>query len=253
MVELAVTPSQRSWDASQRRYWSSLASNYDSLYESAWSQAENDWVAERLAFLRGRRSPRILDLGCGTGLGAELARRWTDLEGYTGVDISPTMTALTTARYQVDTRVGSMDDLQWVPDESVDAVIALFSSISFAASVPTLLAEVARVLRPSGRAYLSALGRDFSAQPAETSFKTRGWRSHRACVPAHRFRPHHLSEAAHAVGLVDVQVTGMNSLAGVLEAPRLWWVGAAIAARWPSSSHLLELTCAAPRPANRQE
>lgn len=251
MVELAVAPSHESWDASQRRYWSSLASTYDSLYESSWSQAENDWVAERLSFLGGRSSPRILDLGCGTGLGAELARRWTDLEGYTGVDISPRMTALTAARYQVNTRVGSMDDLQWAADQSFDAVIALFSSISFAASVPTLLAEVARVLRPGGRAYLSALGRDFSAQPAETSFKTRGWRSHRAYVPAHRFRPHHLSEAAQEVGLVDVQVTGMNSLAGVIEVRRLWWMGTAIAARWPSTSHLLELTCAAPLSANR--
>lgn len=240
---ITSTAEAQEWDERQRAYWSSLVGAYDSLYESPWSRAENEWVASRLALVNRVPQPRIVDLGCGTGLGAQLVGRWTDLERYVGVDISEGMAAVTAARFGVATHVGSMDDLGWLADNSCDLVIALFSSVSFAASVPDLLSEVVRVLRPGGRAYLSALGRDFSARPSVAAFRTRGRRLRQPSIPAHRFSARRLGEAAQAAGLVDISVTGMNSLAGLLEASVLWGVGEQIAAWWPDSSHLLELTC----------
>jgi hypothetical protein len=127
-------------------------------------------------------------------------------------------------------------------------VMALFSSASFAASFSELLHQVARVLRPGGHAYLSALGRASKSVPQETTFRTRGQRTAHNSVPAHRFRTSHLLEAAHRAGMTNAAVSGMNSLAGLIEVPRFWGVGAAMAKKWPNTSHLLELTCTSPHP-----
>ena len=251
MTRLQTESSSSSWNDQQRRYWSSLARSYDHLYQSAWSQAENDWVASRLQFLKGTTSPRIL--GCGTGLGAELISRWTDLEGYVGVDISPEMASITADRYKVSTKISSMDNLHWVNDHSVDVVIALFSAASFAPSLSSLIQEVARVLRPGGNVYLSTLGRDTKAFPRDATFRTRGRRVTRASVPAHRFRNTRLEEALRCIGMTNITVSGMNSFAGILESPQLWNMGTAIARRWPNTSHLLEITCNAPYPKLFQE
>lgn len=232
----------REWDSQQLSYWSDVTHEYDTYYSNRWSELENEWVAARLGFLGQMHAPHILDLGCGTGLGASLASRWTSLNNYVGVDISPAMTTYTAEKYGVQTRIAAMDELSWAPAESYDAVLCLFSAASLAKSPSQFFGEVSRVLRPGGRAYISTLGRGYGRDPQEVRFRTRG-ASSRASVPAWRFRSGQLVGLASTHGLRVDSIEGMNALSGVCEIPALWEVGAALARALPSASHLIEMTC----------
>lgn len=103
------------------------------------------------------RSATVLDIGTGPGiLLAELARQRPDLE-LIGVDISADMVAAARANLsaygsRVTVHTGDVARLP-LPDDSVDLVVSSLSSHHWAdpaAAVP----ELARVLRPGGRAYI---------------------------------------------------------------------------------------------------
>lgn len=233
------------WDREQRDYWSSLAPRYDSYYRSRWSKLENTWTEQRLAKLVTVPDPTVVDLGCGTGLGAELLGRYISLDNYLGVDISPEMAALTT-RLGVATYIGDMDDLVVVETASVDLVISIFSAVSFSRDPAALFAEVHRVLKSNGTAYLSVLGRTRSKSPLPIRFRTRGAEGVEPSTPAFRFSPKTLRCLAKDAGLHVGRVDGMNSLSDVLEFPALWGVGRLLARILPSTSHLLEIVCVKP-------
>lgn len=233
------------WDREQRDYWSALAPEYDSFYRSRWSRLENEWTELQLASLVTSEAPVVVDLGCGTGLGAELLSRRISLVNYLGVEISPEMTART-AGLGVATHVGDMDDLTIVQSGSTDMVISIFSAVSFSQDPSALFAEVHRVLKPGGVAYLSVLGRTTSKTPQPIRFRTRGAEGDRSSTPAFRFSPHTLRRLAVEAGLRVQRIEGMNSLSGVLEHPILWGFGRIIARLLPSTSHLLELVCIQP-------
>jgi SAM-dependent methyltransferase len=233
------------WNAAQRVYWSGVAPVYDSLYRGPWSRLENEWVRSRLGFIADLTRPRVLDLGCGTGLGAELVRSWNPGAQHIGVDSSEEMTRATAERYGSHCLVGSMDRLDDLEAHSVDVVLALFSSVSFASSPERLFTEVHRVLRPGGRGYLSALSRPRGASGQAGTYVTRGHAA-RPGVPARRYSARDLTALALQAGLVDVHVQGMNALAGVWESRRLWRLGRLLAGLRPDWSHLIELTCVRP-------
>jgi SAM-dependent methyltransferase len=246
-----MTTPDRRWNVEQTSYWSGLSLSYDSFYTNRWSQLENEWVERRLRFLGELgEQPAILDLGCGTGLGASLASRWTSLARYIGVDIAPEMARLTQRTHAVETRVGAMDELDWVLDSSVDAAICLFSTASFVESPKRLFDEVSRVLRPGGKAYLSTLGRDLRPAPHEVRFRTRGHQSDMN-VPARRFRPKHLRTLAQGAGLTVDAIEGMNSLSGIFDVPILWQVGRTMGRLAPITSHLLDIRCSKPEGTDR--
>lgn len=238
-----VHPSKSSidWNDKQRAYWSAIADEYDSLYTSKWSRLENTWVQQRLTSIAGSGTQAILDLGCGTGLGAQLLQPSASIARYIGLDISPDMSAIAARRFAVETRVGPMEDLAWLSDGSIDLVVSLFSAVSFCPSPEQLFSEVARVLRPGGRAYLSLLGRARHGQTSPVSFRTRGRDKVGETVPARRYHPAVARALAETSGLRVTAIDGMNSFAGVLEVPLLWSVGRMIARIAPTSSHLLEL------------
>jgi SAM-dependent methyltransferase len=103
----------------------------------------------------------VLDLGCGTGNAAIIAAgRGARV---TGVDPSPRLLEVaraTAAAAGLDAGfiLGSAASLP-VPDGSVDAIGSVFGVI-FAPDPAAAAAEIARVLRPSGRIVLSAWLRD---------------------------------------------------------------------------------------------
>jgi ubiquinone/menaquinone biosynthesis C-methylase UbiE len=111
-----------------------------------------------LAALKGDEC--LLDAGCGTGMMAlRIAARYPSCTVH-GIDISPKMIAVARrdAEMQglaVDFRVGSITDLPY-PDASFDVVITniMYHHLDLAEKRQAV-AEIARVLKPSGR-YVSA-------------------------------------------------------------------------------------------------
>jgi SAM-dependent methyltransferase len=107
----------------------------------------------------------VVEVGCGTG---ELAEAWSAGARYTRIDRSPTLLAAQQERVPDSPGVhGDARDLP-LPDASVDVVLSN-EVLADLPSTPTetgwdnvgareMVAEVARVLRPGGRAYLSEFG-----------------------------------------------------------------------------------------------
>lgn len=130
-----------------------------------WSAGRYEHAAAELApvaqALVQRAAPepgeRVLDLACGTGSVALVAAARGGR--VIGVDAAPRLLGVADEHARargvvLDLREGDLLALP-VSDDSVDVVISSFGLI-FAADPGRALAEVARVLAPRGRAYLSA-------------------------------------------------------------------------------------------------
>lgn len=237
------------WDLFQVTYWDTIASHYDSFYGSAWSRREDRLVQRWLAALVGADTMgTVLDLGCGRGLGFEFLRRHHLMAHYAGVDVSFEMLARGAApKGQVVQQ--AMDKLG-IADGSVVAVVALFSSASYAEDLGALFGEAARVLRPGGVGYLSFLSRwglgRARALTRTTTYRTRGDLRPWAAVPAHRVTRRQVTDLARQAGLEVVAASGVNAFSGLVESPRLWRAGRAVARALPSLSHTLEFTVRQP-------
>lgn len=98
----------------------------------------------------------VLDAACGPGIYAEeLTRRGAKVSAF---DQSPAMVEITRSRTtDVDVRVhDSADSLDWLPDDSVDAVL-LALALEYVDDRVAALRELHRVLRPWGALVLSRL------------------------------------------------------------------------------------------------
>jgi SAM-dependent methyltransferase len=100
---------------------------------------------------------RVLDLACGTGNAALLAA--TRGAQVVGLDSAPRLLEVARQRAHslglgVDLREGDLLDLP-VADASADVVVSVFGLI-FASDPAQAMRELARVLAPSGRAYVTA-------------------------------------------------------------------------------------------------
>src|SRR5688572_28548588 len=97
------------------------------------------------------RTPKILDVACGTGRALEQLRRALPQAGFSAVDLSPWYVDAVRERMPgVDARVGNAEALPW-PDASFDVVFSvfLFHELPRAAR-RQVWAEMRRVLRPGG-------------------------------------------------------------------------------------------------------
>ena len=111
---------------------------------------------------RGWSGYKLLDVGCGPGLAAQLAA----LYGAQVAGLDAAETSLSIARERTpegDFRVGEMEDLPW-PDNTFDAVTG-FNAFQYAADVVNALREARRVARPGGRVAIAVWGR---AEDCET-------------------------------------------------------------------------------------
>ncbi|MCA1566485.1 MAG: class I SAM-dependent methyltransferase [Acidobacteria bacterium] len=99
--------------------------------------------------LGGRRRPRILDVGCGTGANLEMLAQFGATEG---VDVSEDALAFCRARGLHQVKLGAAEQLPY-EDGSFDLVTAL-DVVEHLDDDSGGLSEMRRVLRPGGRALL---------------------------------------------------------------------------------------------------
>ncbi len=106
---------------------------------------------------------RLLDVGCGPGLAAQLAsRRGAHVAGLDAAEAS-----LEVARERTpsgDFRAGEMEDLPWA-DNTFDVVTG-FNAFQYAADVVNALREARRVARPGGRVVMAVWGRQEDCETA---------------------------------------------------------------------------------------
>ena len=114
-------------------------------------------AAAVVALAAPRAGERLLDIACGTGNGALLAAaRGAEA---VGVDVAPRLIGVAEDRaaaagLELELLVGDAQAMP-VADASFDVAISIFGVI-FAPDPAQAMAELARVLRPGGRAYVSA-------------------------------------------------------------------------------------------------
>lgn len=108
------------------------------LYHHVASQVE----------LQGKQ---VLEVSCGHGGGASWLTRTMQPASYTGLDLNPTGIQFCQQRHRVPGLQFVRGDAQKLPfpDQSLDAVVNVEASHCYP-DFPGFLAEVARVLRPSG-------------------------------------------------------------------------------------------------------
>ncbi|HEY9405190.1 MAG TPA: class I SAM-dependent methyltransferase [Pyrinomonadaceae bacterium] len=99
--------------------------------------------------LQGRRQPRILDVGCGTGANLEMLAQFGQTEG---VDVSADALAFCRARGLDQVKLGAAEQLPYA-EASFDLVTAL-DVVEHLDDDLGGLSEMRRVLRPGGRALL---------------------------------------------------------------------------------------------------
>lgn len=132
-----------------RRSYDVLAGSYD----TRWRRYLDATLALALEPLKLTGNERVLDVGCGTGeLGRRLLERWPRLRA-TGIDISPNM-----LRRAAEKQAGAAflaADAWRLPlaAESFDVVYCANAFHYFRLPGPAL-AEMRRVLRPTGRLVL---------------------------------------------------------------------------------------------------
>ena len=168
-----VATNQRTSQAYDR--W---ATAYDTKYASPFHDAEDEIVSD---LLREIIQPvdRVIDLGCGTGLGLRMLSK--PPHRYAGVDISPMMLRMAQARhpqhhfYQSDmTAIGAME-------RPYDAAICPYGGVSHAAGLrlmdeagSRLLDELERILKPGGSFVLMFIGVGAAQRPSECLKDTEG-------------------------------------------------------------------------------
>ncbi len=139
------------WGARAKDYAEIIEAFGRPLYEAVFNAAEVG------------SGTRLLDVGCGPGLAAQLAaQRGAHVAGLDAAEPS-----LEIARERTpagDFRSGEMEDLPWA-DNTFDVVTG-FNAFQYAADVVNALREARRVARPGGRVAMAVWGR---AEDCETA------------------------------------------------------------------------------------
>jgi ubiquinone/menaquinone biosynthesis C-methylase UbiE len=232
------------------QYWSNLAFEYDGKYENAWSDLENDFIRNEIKALI-RTNDRVLDLGCGTGLGYAMCSDLTSSMHYTGIDISSQMIAVFKGRHaDANVLVGDMEDLGKLGSGSFDLAISTFSAFSFSHDAVRTIAEVYRVLDNGGSFLIGGLSRFSLGRILSFKFAARERYSTRGSdiddfTYANFFSPGQLRSLFEKEGFKEVNVIGYNAFGGLdrFEKNTAYWkLNRMISRIFPFLSHELVIT-----------
>jgi SAM-dependent methyltransferase len=135
--------------------YDAMAETYDEIHAQPFYITQYETYAEdlldRLSDWRGR----VLDLGCGTGIHTRAVAELADW--VVGIDVSPRL--VRKAHVKLLGARGSVvvADASHMPfaDEAFDAALSYGEPLSHIEDPGAVLAELARVMRPGGRAILS--------------------------------------------------------------------------------------------------
>lgn len=142
-----------------RSYWDGSADAYLAEHGSFLGDSKFIWCPEGLdeanARLLGDVAGRdVLEVGCGAGQ----CSRWLSESGARAVGVDFSTGMLEQARRLQSGRSGPAPDLQLAdarhlpfPADAFDVVCSAYGALPFVSDAEAVLAEVARVLRPSGR------------------------------------------------------------------------------------------------------
>jgi len=182
-------------------------------YES-WAGGANVRAAERLAaFADVRPGERVIDVGCGTGLGIRALGVGGSTLDHMAVDLSPDM--ITTARGNTagepGIRYSVMDAHHLVFNDDMFDVATLGQSLAYFEDPWQAFREIRRVLTPGGRIAVSCRCRSLST-PAQEVFFERLERLaiRRARTPSHHAlfgEPWVLTNMLEMAGFGDIHVT----------------------------------------------
>lgn len=214
------------------RYWDEVSDDYENLYSSPWSKYEDRVLSESLlSFAANLAEPRVLDIGCGTGLGYEILREIPKLK-YIGLDYSQGMLDKMSTRFPGVRTIRSdvRDMLDHLEGERFDMVIGINVVGSFVRDVPDLLQASSSVLARRGLIYFSFLNRYALRRLVAFKFRndelyrTRGDQISSEAVLATTYTPKQVKHLFQSAGFEVAQIGCRSVLGGVVEtsfAPRI--------------------------------
>lgn len=214
--------------SSEEKYWDAVAARYNGLYDNDWSRFEDSQSRVDIGRLL-ERAPgvRVLDIGCGAGLGYELLRSVRSDVDYVGIDISGAMIDELKKKYPTAKVLhASGDDLALVFDScQFDMVMAINVSASFPLDTTRMISGVRSVLSPGGWFYLSFLNR-YSLRrltrglwEADEPYRTRGDSESDDFVWAKTYSANALLSLCRESGFRNVHCVYRSVLGGVWESP----------------------------------
>lgn len=180
MIEERMTMKSETENLLVEEYYDNIARDFDALYmaqdqktyTNPVSECEDLYIEDLIKSLIGevgsQQSLRILDLGCGTGYGAEIFSDYiknssTGNVTYTGIDISKNMVEEAEKKIGRHPNFqfiqGDMCSLPFIRHHSVDLIISIYGSPGHIASQQALLAECHRCLKPGGILFLMMYSR----------------------------------------------------------------------------------------------
>lgn len=241
---------ENNWTENNNTYWNEIAKQYNESYNDSWSKLENEFIANKLSFVNKKSNFKILDLGCGTGLGYLLCSLSNSNIEYTGVDISSEMLSVLQAKYpNIHSFNSTMSNLSNFPSNMFDGVISIFTAFSYTDNKEQTVSEIARVLKDDGTILISVISR-FSIRrilklefSTKEKYKTRG-------IETNRFSYSWVFSKSDLKRLFkedfyNIKVIGYNALGGnsfFSKYPKLWNLNLIISRIFPNFSHELIIT-----------